>query len=112
MAIILILLLIGYFSGREVYYLSAIPVVVINMAYPRIFYPFAVIWLGFSKVVGELMSTILLSLVYVLLVIPIGSIRLLLRKDSLGLKSFGKGEASLMKIRNHTYTHEDLEKPY
>ncbi len=103
MAIVLILLIIGLFTGNNLYYKIGIAVLVINMIYPLIYYPFAVFWLGFSTLLGTVVSKILLSIVYVVFVIPMGLFRRMLGKDSLQLKSFKKGSGSVMKTRKSTF---------
>lgn len=112
MAIMLILLLIGFFTKNDVYYKIAIPVLIINMTFPRFYYLFAIIWFGFSKILGTLMSKIILTIVYLVLVIPVGLFRRLLGKDSLKLSEFKKGDNSVMMTRNYTFTAKDIEKPY
>ena len=54
----------------------------------------------------------LLTLVFFAVVTPIGLARKLLGIDSLKLKDFKSSETSVMVIRNHIFTGEDIEKPY
>ncbi|MFS4491339.1 SxtJ family membrane protein [Maribacter sp. 2308TA10-17] len=112
MAAVLILLLIGFFTKNVLFYKIAIPVLIINMTYPMIYYPLAVVWLGLTQLLGTFISKILLSIVYILLVIPVGIFRRLLGKDSLQLNEFKKGTNSAMKTRNYSFSSEDIEKPY
>lgn len=112
MAMVLILLLIGLFSGNDLYYKIAIGVLVVNMIAPMVYYPFAVFWLGFSTLLGTVVSKIILSIVYIVFVIPVGLFRRILGKDSLLLKEFKSGSESVMKTRNHTFNAKDIEKPY
>ena len=63
MAIVLILLLVGFFSQNSFYYKIAIPVLIINMAFPMFYYLFAIIWLGFSQLLGIVVSKIILTIV-------------------------------------------------
>jgi hypothetical protein len=112
MAAVLILLLVGFFTENVLFYKIAIPVLVINMITPGFFYPFAIVWLGFSHLLGTVVSKILLSVVYFLLVTPVGLIRRWMGKDSLSLKEFKSSTKSVMKLRNHEYTREDLESPF
>ena len=112
MAIVLILLLVGFFSQNSFYYKIAIPVLIINMAFPMFYYLFAIIWLGFSQLLGTVVSKIILTIVYVFMIIPVGIFRKLLGKDSLQLSEFKKGNNSVMKIRNYNFSSKDIEKPY
>ncbi len=112
MAIVLILLLVGLFSEDNFYYKIAIPVLVINMIFPMLYYPFAIFWLGFSHLLGTVMSKIILTIVYILLVIPVGIIRRIFGKDSLQLNEFKRGAHSVMKVRNYNFSSKDIENPY
>jgi hypothetical protein len=112
MAIVLIFLLMGLFSGNNLHYKIAIPVLIINMTFPRFYYLFAIIWLGLTKLLGTVVSKIILTLVYIILVIPVGVFRRLLGNDSLQLNDFKKDTKSVFKIRNHIFSSKDMENPY
>ena len=112
MAAVLILLLIGLFTHNNLYYKIAIPVLIINMTFPMFYYLCAIIWLGFSQLLGTVVSKIILTIVYILLVIPVGIVRQLIGKDSLQLSEFKKGTNSVMRIRNYSFLSKDMESPY
>lgn len=112
MAMVLILLLIGFFTGNTLYYKIAIPVLVINMSIPKIFYPLAIAWFGLSHLLGSIMSKILLTLVFVIFVLPVGLMRKILGKDAMLVTQWKKGTGSVMKERHKIFSPDDLEKPY
>ena len=112
MAAVLILLLIGLFTHNNLYYKIAIPVLFITMAFPMFYYLFAIIWLGFSQLLGTIVSKIILTIVYIIMVIPVGIFRRLLGKDSLQLSEFKKGKGTGMKSRNYNFVSKDVENPY
>ena len=112
MAMVLILLLVGLYSQNILYFKIAVLVLVINMTFPMFFYPFAVVWLGFSTLLGTVVSKILLTIVYIIMVIPLGLFRRLVGKDTLQLSNFKKDTGSVMKTRNFVFTSKDIEKPY
>ncbi len=112
MAIVLILLLLGLFTKNIIFYKIAIPVLVINMTVPMFYYFFAIIWLGFSQLLGMVVSNILLTVIYVVMVIPVSLIRKIMGKDTLLLREFKKGTNSVMKVRDYTFSPADIEKPY
>ncbi|MGD9200916.1 MAG: hypothetical protein PVI26_05090 [Chitinispirillia bacterium] len=112
MALVLIFLLIGLFSHNILFFKTAIPILIINMIYPMFFYFFAVVWFGLSHLLGSIVSKILLSLIYAILVIPFGIFRKLIGKDSLMLTQFKKNYRSVFKIRNYAFSSKDIEKPY
>ena len=112
MAIVLILLLVGYFTKDDLFYRIAVPILLINMIFPMFYYPFAILWFGLSNILGAIVSKILLSVVFFIIVLPVALLRQLFGKDSLLLKKFKKSNKSVMKTRNHTYVGTDLENPF
>ena len=112
MAMVLICLLVGFFAHNDLFFKLAIPVLVLTMVAPKAYYPVAVVWLGLSHLLGTVVSRILLTAVFFVVVLPVGLLRRLLAKDPLQLKKFGKGKGSVMKTRDHLYVPSDVEKPY
>ena len=112
MALVLIFMLIGFFSGNPLYFKIAIPVLIMNMIYPMFYYYFAIVWLGLSHLIGTVVSKILLSVVYFVVVFPMAMVRKLMGKDTLRLKQFKKSNNSVMQVRNHVFTSEDLKHPF
>jgi len=78
------------------------------MVFPLIFYPFAFIWFGFSKIMGKLSTGILLGIVFFIIVIPVGMIRQMMRLDGLKIKQFKKTTDTVMVNREHIYADSDL----
>ncbi len=112
MAVVLIMLITGILTDNELFYKLAVPILVINMIVPRFYYPFAVFWFGFSGLLGEIVSRILLTIVYIIIVLPVGLTRKLSGKDNLRLNEFKRSVESVMNYRDHTYSKADLEKPF
>jgi hypothetical protein len=112
MAMVLLLLIIFLARKREGWLFAAMVLHVLNMIVPQIYRPIAVVWLGFSDLLGTVVSKILLSIVFFVVVTPIAVVRRLLGKDSLKLRAFKAGQDSVMLERNHTFVRGDLERPY
>jgi hypothetical protein len=112
MAAVLIMMLIGLFTHKVIFYKIGIPLLVINMIAPMVFNPFAVLWFGLSGLLGDILSRIILSIVYIIIVIPVGLIRKLAGKDTLKLRYFKLSDDSVMINRDHLYSSTDLEKPF
>lgn len=112
MAVVLILLLLGIFLKQQVFYPYAAAALAVDMIFPGIYKPFAVIWFGMATFLGTIMSKVLLTVVYILLVVPVGLIRRLLGKDSLQLKKFKKDGSSVFRERDHLFQSTDIENPY
>jgi len=112
MAMVLLLLLFSGAFKRETLVTIAIVALIVDMTFPQLYRPVAVLWLGLSHLLGTVVSKILLTLVFFGVVTPIGLARKLLGIDSLKLKDFKSGKNSVMVIRNHIFTGKDIEKPY
>ena len=82
------------------------------MVVPSVYKPVAIIWLSFSKIIGTIMSKILLVIVFFLIVTPMGITRRLLGKDSLKLKSWKNDHNSVFVTRKNSFSSEDVEAPY
>jgi len=112
MAMVLLLLLVDIRAKRGWVLFAAIALQVLNMTVPQIYRPVAVLWLGLSDLLGAVVSKILLSIVFFVIVVPIGVLRRLAGKDSLKLRAFKAGRDSVMVERNHTFVGRDLERPF
>jgi hypothetical protein len=112
MAIVLILLLAAIGRRQYGYVTAAVAVHLINMTAPQIFRPAAVVWFGFSHVLGTVASKVILALVFFVVVTPIAIWRRLFGADSLQLRGFKKGSGSVMIQRDHLFTAKDIEQPY
>jgi hypothetical protein len=96
-----------YKSGHFV--LAAFILSLITIIVPRILYPFALCWFGLSKIMGSISSRVILSLVFFLIVVPVGFIRKLSGKDNLKINQFKKNRETVMKERNHQYNSSDIQ---
>jgi len=113
MAAVLIFLLLELFLKTGLYYKIAIVLLVINMLIPKFFIPFAILWYGLSNILGSFVSKVVLTIVYFLVVLPVGFIRTNLGgKDLLLLKKYKRNTDSVMTNRNHLFSVDDIEHPY
>ncbi len=112
MAMVLICLLVGVIGNKSVFITLAIPLLVINMIFPSVYRPVAKIWLSLSFLLGTVMSRLLLSIMFFILVTPVGLIRRIVGADSLKLKKWKKESTSVFKVRDHLFESEEIEKPY
>ena len=108
--LVVIMLLLTWTIYRKNFVLVplALGLTLITIVVPVVLYPFAFLWFGLSKWLGMVSSGILLTIIYYLVVTPVGVVRRLLGHDSLKLKEFKKGKQSVMKERNHVFTAADL----
>lgn len=105
--ILLLVMLIG--KHEDVLLLPTLGVTLLLMIKPTLFQPFAALWLGFSEVMGGVMSKIILSLVFFLVVTPIALIRGVKGADAMQFKKFKQGTDSVFRVREGKLTPADLE---
>ncbi len=107
-----VILFIGWKFQDWRYIIVGIVVLFLSLIVPIIFYPLAKLWFGLGTVLGFVSTKILLTVIFFLIVAPIGVFRNWIGKDSLHLKSFKKNSTSVFNIRNHKFSPEDLKNPY
>ncbi len=109
---VLICLLLAYWGGRPRLVPGAIVLLLLTMVWPRAFQPLAGLWFGLSRLLGHVVSTMILTAVFFLLVTPVGLVRRLLGADPLKLRKWKKDQTSVFETREGATRPEDLLHPY
>ncbi len=112
LALVLALLVIGHFWGKPRLVLPAIGVLFLTMTCPVVFSPLAWVWFGFARILSDIVSRVLLTVLFVLVVIPVALVRRRRGADPMRLKAWKNGRDSVLERRDHTYSAKDLERPY
>ena len=112
LAVVLILLIIEYIKRPNWLIIAAMAVLVLVMTWPEVFRPLAKVWFGFSHFLGLIVSKIILSIVFFLIVTPVGLTRRAFGADPMKGRAWKKGNVSVLVERNHQYVKKDIEKPY
>lgn len=112
MAMVLIFLLIGIFADNRLSLSAALVLLIVNMIWPPLFKPVARLWIGLSFLLGTVMSKVLLTVVFFLVVTPVGIVRKWLGADAMQLKQWKTDTSSVFNVRRKIYRPADLEKPY
>jgi hypothetical protein len=112
LAMILILLLFVYLGKYYDLVLPAIVVLLFTMTWPAIFGPLARVWFGLSRFLGSIVSKILLTVIFYIVATPIGLLRRVSGADPMRLRKWKQNNESVFIERNHTYSANDLKKPY
>ncbi|RFS26965.1 hypothetical protein DVR12_04060 [Chitinophaga silvatica] len=99
----------GLYYHNWQFVLLAVTCLLITILAPRLFSPLARIWLGFSELLGVVNVHILLTIIFSLIVLPIGLWRRWRGRDSLLLRQFKKGSNSVMVNCQKTYKPADLQ---
>jgi hypothetical protein len=125
-ALVLLCLIIFLFTSYSTFIVAGLVILLVNMVCPIVFKPAALLWFGLAEILGIVVSRIVLTLVFVLLVIPVGLLRYYAGSDPMRLKEWkqtttppeykNKEEAlcknSVFVERNHLYTSQDMVNPY
>jgi hypothetical protein len=112
MAMALICLLLAYFWELHRALPLGMALLVLTMARPQTFRPLAGVWFASSRMLGEVVSTVILSVLFFLLVTPIGLIRRLLGADTLQRKKWKQGAQSVFVVRSDVVQEKGLAHPY
>ena len=112
MAMVLICFILGYFSQKQDFFTLGIVLLLIDMIYPNLYRPVATIWFGLSLILGTINSKLLLTMIFFVIVTPVGLIRRIIGADSLQLKRWKKDDSSVFGVREHIFQPEVIEKPY
>ena len=104
-----------YFSIRNAnntLFLVTFLILVLVIIFPMIFKYLAILWFGFSHLLGTVMTKILLTIIFYLVVAPVSMIRKLMKKDGMNLKGFKSSTKSVWIDRDQEITKKDLFKPF
>jgi hypothetical protein len=112
LALVLICLICYQIWKLPALILLAIIFLIAAMTWPPVFKPFARLWFTLSIALGTVVSKIILTALYVLLVLPTGLLRRALGKDAMQVKGWKKGDQSVFRVREHRFTGDDLQHPY
>jgi multisubunit Na+/H+ antiporter MnhG subunit len=82
------------------------------MIWPNAFRPLATLWFGLSHVLSSVVSRMILTVLFFLIVTPIGLIRRAMGADALQLKKWKQGLDSVFIVRQGVIQGKDLENPY
>ena len=90
----------------------AIVLLLVAMTYPPVFKPFARVWFAMSTGLGTVLSKVILTVLFFVMVLPIGALRRAMGKDAMKVKTWQSGQDSVFRSRDHRFTASDMEHPY
>jgi len=112
MVMVIICLVAALFYPPELFVKIALVITLFTLTISRIFYPFSIIWLLIGKILSLLSTYIILTLLFFIMVVPMGVIRRIFKKDTLRLDNFKKGTESVFIHRNHIFEPLDIKYPF
>lgn len=112
MAVALLFVLVALWRGETAWARWAALALVVTMVWPRLLRPLSVAWFGLARCLGFVVSNILLSVVFFVVLTPVGLVRRLLGRDPLMRRRFGRNDGSVFHERDDTCGGGDIERPY
>lgn len=112
LALVFVLLLILFRQQPNNLVLLTIFVLILTMLWPAIFKWPARLWFGLAEWLGTISSTILLSIVFVLVLLPMAGLRKISGADPMKRKLWKKNQDSVFVKRDHEFSANDLKNPY
>jgi hypothetical protein len=112
MAMVLICLLLGYWGKFPKFLPVSLILLIITMAWPKAFRPLGGLWFGLSHLLSSVVSRVVLTVVFFLIVTPIGVIRRWGGADALQLKKWKQGQDSVFEVREGPVQGKDMTNPY
>ena len=103
-----------FYYGKEIYQLIAIigsGFLVLGLILPILLKPIYFVWMTFAAILGWIMTRVILTLVYFLIITPIGLITKFLGEDFLGLKK-SNSDSYWNNRDSHLETNQDYEKQF
>jgi hypothetical protein len=112
MAMVLICLLLGYWGKFPKFLPVSLVLLILTMAWPKAFRPLAGLWFGLSHLLSSVVSRVILTVLFFLVVTPIGVIRRWAGADALQLKKWKQGRDSVFVVREGAIQGKDMTNPY
>jgi hypothetical protein len=112
MAMVLICLLLGYWGKFPKFLPVSLVLLILTMTWPKAFTPLAGLWFGLSHLLSSVVSRVILTVVFFLIVTPIGVIRRWTGADALQLKKWKQGKGSVFVVREGAVQGKDMANPY
>ena len=110
---ILLILLIGYWVAEvKVFLYAMLAVILLGMLAPALFRPFANLWYSLGRLLGQVVSKLVIGMVFLLIVVPVGVVRKMSGYDPLGSKKWKESQESVFLRREHRFTFDDFDNPY
>ena len=94
------------------FHIVTIVLLLISMTVSKLLYPVAVFWHVLAHFLGEIVSRLIIFIVYSVIIVPMGTIVRIFKKDPLLRGAFKKETRSVFVSRNHKFEKQDILYPY
>jgi hypothetical protein len=112
LALILLSLLLYIFLENQIFLNISLGLTIFLMIWPAPFKYFGYLWFAFGEALGYVVSRIILSVVYIVLVIPVGLMKRAKISRNMKLNVFKRDTASVFIPRDYNFSDKDFDKPF
>lgn len=112
MAFVLLALLSYLVTHRVECIYVAVCLLLVNMTFSSLYTLPARLWLGLSAFMGAVMSKVILSMLYYVLLTPLALLLKAFGHDPMAKRKWKNGTDSMFVTRRHVYQPEDVESPF
>jgi len=92
--------------------LASAGIMLLVLVWPNVFRPLALFWFGLSEILGWVMTRVIFSTIFFLLVTPVGLCRRMCGLDPMERGRFKNGQESVFRVRDYQYSAQDLERMF
>ncbi len=108
----LALIIAGLWWGCNILFSVAAMVLLTVILLPVVFTPLSFLWYGLASILERAVSVVILTVIYFILVTPVGLLRRWFAKDAMQVRSFKKGKPGVFIVKDKTYGPEDMKNQY
>lgn len=112
LAMVLLSLMVSWLAAWPNLVPLAILLLLLSILCPQVFLPVSRPWFWFAELLGEISSRCVLTVLFFLVVTPVGLLRRLGKADPMQGRKWKVGTDSVFRVREHCWRASDLEKPY
>lgn len=112
LALTFLTLLVWLFTHNVYWIYGGMALLLLSMIWPSAMTWPARLWFGLSHLLGTFMSKVLLSIIYLVILLPVALVRRMVGKDSMRVRQWKAGQGSAFVQREHAFTKDDLSHPY
>jgi hypothetical protein len=112
MAFVFICLILAYVTEHPAWILASMALLLLAMVWPDVYKPAAFLWFGLARLLGAVVSRLLLSVLFFGLIVPMGCVRRLAGKDPMQRKAWRKGKSSVFRSRDRQDREADMTRPF
>lgn len=112
LSLVVVLLVLRFVLDLQHLAVAAAAVAFLALASEHVSTVISAAWWGLTGLVGRVVSGVLLTLVWLLIVTPMGLARRLLGKGPASLRPPAKDRAPALEVRDHPFGPADFERPW